>query len=55
MLAERFLSDPPAIEVEHNDGLTVNWCLYEIGEPITEEEYRQAFEKALDHPDVGFH
>ena len=45
--------------MEHNyeadDGLTGTWCLYEIGEPITEEEYRQTFEKALDHPNVVFH
>jgi hypothetical protein len=59
LVAVRFLSDPPAIDVEHNyeadDGLTGTWCLYEAGEPITEAEYRQAFEKALDHPNVAFH
>lgn len=58
-VAVRFLSDPPAIDVEHNyeadDGLTGTWCLYEAAEPITQQEYRQAFEKALEHPHVVFH
>ena len=58
-IAVRFLSDPPAIDVEHNysadDGLTSTWCLYEAAEPITEAEYREAFEKAIEHPEVVFH
>ena len=47
------------IDVEHNysadDGLTSTWCLYEAAEPITEAEYREAFEKAIEHPEVVFH
>ena len=58
-IAVRFLSDPPAIDVEHNysadDGLTGTWCLYEAAEPITEAEYHEAFEKAIEHPKVVFH
>ncbi len=58
-IAVRFISDPPAIDVEHNysadDGLTGTWCLYEAAEPINETEYREAFEKAIEHPEVVFH
>lgn len=57
LVAVRFLSDPPSITVEHNfevdsSGLTGTWCHYEASERISEQEYRQAYERALDHPEV---
>jgi hypothetical protein len=52
-----FLNDVPIIQVEHNDssGLTSligTWCTYEVGIPISEEEYRKAYEQAMNHPGV---
>lgn len=57
VVAVRFLSDPPSISVEHNyeydpSGLTGSWCHYEASEPISEQEYRQAYDRALEHPEV---
>lgn len=53
-----FLDDRPILSVEHNHpydpsnpkkkfNLTGTWCTYEVGVPISEEEYRQAYQKAL--------
>ena len=49
-----FLSDRPSISVRHNqpNDPTGTWCLWEVAEPITEEEYKDALSRALDHPDV---
>ena len=49
-----FLSDRPSISIKHNspNDPTGTWCLWEDAEPITEGEYRQAYKRALDHPDV---
>ena len=52
-----FLNDAPIILVEHNyvrdsSGLTGTWCTYEVGIPITEEEYFQAYQRAIEHPKV---
>ena len=35
------------------EGLQGTWCHYEASEPIPEEEYRKAYEQALDHPQVN--
>ncbi len=47
----------PIIFTEHNyindpSGLTGTWCQYEVGEPISKEEYQQMFDRASSHPDV---
>jgi hypothetical protein len=49
-----FLNKFPIISVEHNDikDLTGTWCQFEVGIPITEAEYKEAFEKAINHPSV---
>jgi hypothetical protein len=52
-----FLNEIPIISIEHNlpynrnnpdqpFELTGTWCTYEVGIPITEQEYSEAFEKA---------
>lgn len=46
-----FLNDTPIIHLQRNyeqdpSGLTGTWCNYEVGEPITEEEYKEAYQKA---------
>jgi hypothetical protein len=45
-----FLNEKPMLFIEHNytadNGLTGTWCTYEVGEPITEDEYQQAYERA---------
>ena len=51
-----FLNPYPIIHVEHNyvndpSGLTGTWCEFEVGIPISKEEYNKAFEKAINHPD----
>lgn len=50
-----FLNDVPIIQVEHNydidpSGLTGTWCTYEVGIPISEDEYQEAYQKAVNHP-----
>lgn len=57
VVAVRFLSDPPSISVEHNfehdpSGLTGTWCHYEASKPISEQEYHDAYNRALDHSEV---
>ena len=52
-----FLNPHPIIEVCHNDLNSQympisTWDRYEAGEPITEEEYTIAMNKALSHPNV---
>jgi hypothetical protein len=52
-----FLNEAPIIHVEHNfitdpSKLTGTWCTFEVGEPITKEEYAAAYERATSHPDV---
>jgi hypothetical protein len=49
-----FLNEAPIISIEYNESgsLTGTWCTYEVGESITEDEYRKAYHRALDHPDV---
>jgi hypothetical protein len=52
-----FLSDFPVISIEHNyiadpSGLTGTWCQYEVGEPISKEEYQAAYERAVNHPGI---
>ncbi len=48
------LAERPSIWIKHNspNDPTGTWCHWEASEPITEEEYRQAYKKALNHPDV---
>ncbi len=43
-----FLGDKPVIMVQHNvrGQLTGTWCTYEVGIPITEEEYQAAYTRA---------
>ena len=43
-----FLNDTPLISIEYNDlsQLTVTWCQYEVGLPISREEYEAAFQLA---------
>uniref|UniRef100_UPI001C628A80 hypothetical protein n=1 Tax=Rufibacter sp. XAAS-G3-1 TaxID=2729134 RepID=UPI001C628A80 len=48
----------PIISVEHNyitdtSGLTGTWCQFEVGEPITESEFKEAYRKAVEHPKVS--
>ncbi len=38
-----------------DDGFTGTWSLYKAAEPITEAEYREAFENAIEHPEVVLH
>ena len=57
VVAVRFLCTPPSISVEHNyehdpSGLTGTWCHYEASEPITEAEFRRAYQWALNDPHV---
>ena len=52
-----FLNKEPIIAVEHNyvhdtAGLTGTWCTFEVGIPITKEEYLEAFNKAIDNPET---
>jgi hypothetical protein len=53
-----FLNDQPIISIEHNYpydpnnpdkpfDLTGTWCTYEVGIPISEQEYLQAYQKAV--------
>lgn len=55
-----FLNNEPMIYVEHNYPfdrdhpersfeLTGTWCTYEVGIPITEEEYVTAYKRASSH------
>lgn len=52
-----FLNEKPIVSIEHNlpydpsmpdksFELTGTWCTYEVGIPITEEEYVKAYKKA---------
>lgn len=44
-----FLNDTPMIFTEHDEasnGLTGTWCTFEVGEPITKEEYQEAYKRA---------
>jgi hypothetical protein len=46
-----FLNPIPIIYIERNyendpSGLTGTWCTYEVGEPISREEYAAAYKKA---------
>lgn len=48
-----FLNSKPIISVERNyvddpSGLTGTWCQYEVGEPISKEEYEQAYKLATE-------
>ena len=57
VVAVRFLASRPSIRVEHNyeddpSGLTGSWCHFEASEAISEAEYREAYDRALDHPAV---
>jgi hypothetical protein len=50
-----FLNEEPIIAVEHNyvhdlSGLTGTWCTFEVGIPISREEYLVAFNQAIDNP-----
>lgn len=38
----------PLIDVEHNikGSLTGTWCQFEVGEPISKEEYQEAWSRA---------
>lgn len=52
-----FLNEAPIIFTEHNyvndpSGLTGTWCQYEVGIPISKEEYLQAYNTASNHPEV---
>lgn len=52
-----FLNSVPQIETRHNfvydpSGLTGTWCRYEVSEPIAEEEFQAAMNRALSHPEV---
>lgn len=53
-----FLNDQPIISIEHNHpfdpsdperkfNLTGTWCTYEVGISISEQEYQQAYQKAV--------
>ena len=49
------LNDVPRLEMRHNfltdpSGLTGTWCKYAIATSISETEFREAMERALDHP-----
>lgn len=45
-----FLNDKPLIYIEHNDisSLTGTWCTYEVGEPISRQEYEEAYKIAIE-------
>lgn len=48
-----FLNDTPIVTIEHNyvcdpSGLTGTWCQYEVGEPISKEEYEEAYKLATE-------
>lgn len=49
-----FLADIPSIWITHNrpDDPTGTWCHWEVSEPITQKEYEEAYQKALNHPEV---
>jgi hypothetical protein len=49
-----FLNPAPIIYVEHNNpsDLTGTWCQYEVGIPITKEEYMKAYQLAVGNPEV---
>ncbi len=52
-----FLNDIPMLETWHNfkddpSGLTGTWCRYEVSTPISEDEFQEALQRALDHPRV---
>jgi len=49
-----FLNEFPIISVEHNSlkELTGTWCQFEVGEPILESEFEEAYQKAANHPNV---
>ena len=52
-----FLNETPIIETRHNfvndpSGLTGTWCRYEVSEPITEEEFQGAMDRALSNPNT---
>lgn len=44
-----FLGEQPMLSVEHNSpfSLTGTWCTYEVGIPISEAEYQQAYQSAI--------
>lgn len=53
-----FLSNQPIISLDHNYpfdpsdperifNLTGTWCTYEVGMPISEQEYQQAYQEAV--------
>ncbi|GHB86672.1 hypothetical protein [Persicitalea jodogahamensis] len=53
-----FLNDQPIVSIEHNHpydpanpwkpfNLTGTWCTYEVGIPISEQEYQQEYQKAV--------
>src|SRR4051794_10851014 len=53
-----FLNDFPIISVEHNyqsdpSGLTGTWCQFEVGIPITKEEYEAAFRIAINNDECS--
>ena len=46
-----FMGDIPHIIVERNadgNGLTGTWCTYEVGTPITKEEWVEVYKLATD-------
>lgn len=45
-----FLNEDPIISVEHNNIslLVGTWCTYEVGKPITKEEYEKAYKIATE-------
>lgn len=56
-LVINFLNDVPIIETRHNyitdtSGLTGTWCKFETATPISEEEFRKAYNLALNHTDI---
>ena len=54
-----FLNDFPIICTEHNYqsdpyGISGTWLTYAEGIPIAEEEYKQAYQQAIAHPQLSF-
>ncbi len=52
-----FLNDAPVLDTWHNykkdtSGLTGTWCRYEVSTPISEDEFQEALQRALNHPGV---